>query len=120
MPSRSSLRGERYIRAVTTEPTDPLGDVERFAIDDTAEYLGNLRTGARPRTLADGTKVWVLRGVLRPELLHRDDGPAIESPDGKRQWFRYGRRHREDGPAVESRDGTSEWWLDGARIDPPS
>lgn len=33
--------------------------------------------------------------------LHREDGPAIEYPDGYKQWYINGKRHRADGPAIE-------------------
>jgi hypothetical protein len=44
--------------------------------------------------MANGTKIWYLNG-----LLHREDGPAIERPDGV-------------GPMA---DGSKEWFLDGKR-----
>ena len=56
----------------------------------------------------DGTILWYLNG-----LLHRTDGPAIETPGGLRSWYLNGERHREDGPAIEWADGTKEWWLNG-------
>jgi hypothetical protein len=33
--------------------------------------------------------------------LHREDGLAVESPDGYTAWYKNGKRHREDGPAIE-------------------
>ena len=42
---------------------------------------------------------------------HREDGPAVEYPDGSKQWYLNGKRHREDGPAYEEANGTNEWWL---------
>jgi hypothetical protein len=57
----------------------------------------------------DGTIRW----KLPDETLHRDSGPAIERPDGTKEWFHYGRFHREDGPAVEYSDGAKEWYLNG-------
>ena len=44
--------------------------------------------------------------------LHREDGPAVERPNGH-EWYLYGKRHREDGPAVERADGYKEYWLNG-------
>ena len=32
--------------------------------------------------------------------LHRVDGPAVEYPNGDKEWWVNGKRHREDGPAV--------------------
>jgi hypothetical protein len=33
--------------------------------------------------------------------LHRIDGPAVEHPDGSREWYRFGRLHNTEGPALE-------------------
>lgn len=47
-------------------------------------------------------------------ILHRDDGPAVISSDGKFEaWYCDGVRHREDGPAVTYCDGKTEWWFHG-------
>jgi hypothetical protein len=53
-----------------------------------------------------GTKFWHHHGKY-----HRDDGPAIEWPDGDMWWYKHGLRHRDDGPAVERVNGPKEWWL---------
>ena len=55
----------------------------------------------------DGSKRWYKEG-----LLHREDGPALESAHGTKFWFKEGKYHREDGPAIEFADGTKEYWLD--------
>jgi hypothetical protein len=48
-------------------------------------------------------------------LLHRLDGPAVLSENGK-FWYQNGQRHREGGlPAVERACGDKEWWLNGQR-----
>ena len=62
-------------------------------------------------------------------IFHREDGPAIEYPDGSKEWWLdgklhreesscgdkawviNGKLHREDGPAYEHSDGTKEWWF---------
>ena len=46
-------------------------------------------------------------------ILHREDGPAIEWSEGRKSWWFNGKRHREDGPAVEWADGSKSWWLNG-------
>ena len=56
----------------------------------------------------DGTKEWYLNGEH-----HREDGPAVERPDGTKQWLVKGKLHRENGPAIEWADGTKEWFLNG-------
>ena len=45
--------------------------------------------------------------------LHRDDGPAIEYPDGHKEWWCHGKIHREGGPALIWCDGDKEWWVNG-------
>jgi hypothetical protein len=42
---------------------------------------------------------------------HREDGPAIERPNGLKVWWVNGKRHREDGPAKIYSDGDVEYWL---------
>lgn len=42
-----------------------------------------------------GRKEW-----YQDDILHRDDGPAVEFASGRREWYQYGELHREDGPAV--------------------
>jgi len=57
-----------------------------------------------------GTKFWYLNDVL-----HREDGPAIEHATGGKFWYRNGKLHREDGPACKHSDGTKLWYLNGVR-----
>ena len=57
------------------------------------------------------TKYWYLNGKL-----HREDGPAVEYPDGTKKWYRNGKCHREDGPAVEYPNGSKVWFLDGKNL----
>jgi hypothetical protein len=44
-------------------------------------------------------------------ILHREDGPAIEYVNGRKEWYLNGERHREDGPAVEYANEYKAWWL---------
>jgi len=53
-----------------------------------------------------GSKRWYVN-----DILHREDGPAIEFANGDKVWFINGKRHREDGPAFEYADGDKEWYL---------
>jgi len=55
---------------------------------------------------------WCIKGS---RILHREDGPAIERPDGRKFWFQNGNLHRVDGPAVEHADGRKEYWLNDKR-----
>ena len=59
---------------------------------------------------ADGDKAWYI-----DDKLHREDGPAVETANGHKAWYINGKCHREDGPAIEDADGDKEWWLDGKR-----
>ncbi len=56
----------------------------------------------------DGTKSWWVNGKR-----HREDGPAVEWANGDKLWYTHGKRHREDGPAIEYADGTKKWYLNG-------
>lgn len=42
--------------------------------------------------------------------LHRDDGPALITPEGTEYWYSGGNIHRSDGPAVIQKDGTRHWY----------
>jgi hypothetical protein len=57
------------------------------------------------------TKYWYQEGIL-----HRDDGPAIEYPDGEKAWYQHGQRHRVDGPAIEYASGSQSWYYHGKKI----
>ncbi len=61
-----------------------------------------------PTKDAAGVRRW-----YQNEQLHREDGPAVEYPDGTAYWYRHGRKHREDGPAVSYAGGQKEWHLNG-------
>jgi hypothetical protein len=56
----------------------------------------------------DGIRRWYLNGKL-----HREDGPAVEYPNGTKKWYLYGKYHREDGPAVEFANGHKGWYFNG-------
>jgi len=58
----------------------------------------------------NGSKEW-----FKDDLLHREDGPAVECADGGKAWFLNGEVHRVDGPAVEDADGTKAWYLHGIK-----
>jgi hypothetical protein len=47
---------------------------------------------------------------------HRDDGPAIEFPNGTQEYYLNGVRHRVDGPSVVSISGYKEYHLNGNRL----
>ena len=50
------------------------------------------------------------------EILHREDGPAIEYASGYKAWYINGERHREDGPAIEWASGNKGWYLNDLQI----
>ena len=49
-------------------------------------------------------------------ILHRTDGPAIEYPDGNKQWVVNGKLHRLDGPATVYPSGFGLWYVNGVFI----
>ena len=61
----------------------------------------------------NGDKEWMQNG-----LLHRLDGPAIERAKGTQIWYKFGKPHRDDGPASISPEGYTEYWIDGERLTP--
>ena len=46
-------------------------------------------------------------------LHHREDGPAVEYPNGNKQWYLNGKLHREDGPAIDYGNANKQWYLNG-------
>ncbi len=65
----------------------------------------------------NGYKEWYLNGKL-----HREDGPALEYANGDKMWFINGKLHREDGPAIEYADGDKAWFINDKlhRLDGPA
>jgi hypothetical protein len=53
----------------------------------------------------DETKIWYLNNQL-----HRENGPAVETPNGYKVWCKHDKYHRTDGPAVIWSKG-KEYWL---------
>lgn len=47
---------------------------------------------------------------------HHENGPARVWNDGTLEWFQHGKRHREDGPAVEFPNGDRLFFLFGRQI----
>src|ERR1035437_9412262 len=56
------------------------------------------------------------------EPLHREDGPAVEYPDGGQFWYINNEKHRVGGPAVVLANGFQEWYEYGLlhRMDGPA
>ena len=53
----------------------------------------------------DGRVEWKLKGKF-----HREDGPAITTPNKSFFWYINGLCHRENGPAVEHANGNKFWY----------
>jgi hypothetical protein len=54
--------------------------------------------------------------LLRKVWRSKANGVEIKTePDGTKLWYRHDRLHRDDGPAVERPDGRKEYWLNGYR-----
>jgi len=58
-----------------------------------------------------GDKYW-----YKDDLLHREDGPAIEETNGDKFWYIEGKIHRADGPAIEYINGIKFWYYQGKYI----
>ena len=65
--------------------------------------------------MATGIKIdtfGVIR-YLKDGVRHREDGPAVITPDGDKYWYKNGQYHRVDGPAIERVSGYRAWYNDG-------
>lgn len=51
------------------------------------------------------------------DKLHRLDGPALETRDGEKHWYRNGLRHRLGAPALVKADGTELFFVDGIPVE---
>ncbi len=45
--------------------------------------------------------------------VHRSNGPAVESPNGDKYWYKNGVYHRAKGPAIEYANGDKYWYKNG-------
>jgi hypothetical protein len=50
------------------------------------------------------------------DLIHRLDGPAVDTQDGYKEWRIKGLLHREDGPAMIFPNGNCYYFLHGKDI----
>jgi hypothetical protein len=89
--------------------------------DRSATNLLKLKVGQQYIWESSSGKFWHLRADPK-DILHREDGPAIEYRDGSKKWFLNGKHHRVDGPAIEGADGTKIWMKNDRRhrIDGPA
>ena len=62
--------------------------------------------------LPDGT---IAYSYLEKGNYHRNEGPAIITPEGAQEYFIHSLRHRENGPAIIYSDGSEEYWLNNQR-----
>ena len=60
----------------------------------------------------NGDKEWRLPGGD----LHREDGPAVEWNNGRKEWWINGKRHRVGGPAYIM-DRYKVWYIDGVKCE---
>ena len=49
-------------------------------------------------------------------IFHREDGPAIEWPNGDKSWYLNDKLHRMGGPAVEYNTGKKVWYVSDVPI----
>jgi len=59
----------------------------------------------------EGDEYW-----YKDNILHREDGPAIEWVSGSKFWVIDGNLHRMDGPAIYHPLGISSWYYHGKFI----
>ena len=69
------------------------------------------RTDGPALITSDGRQEYHLNGKL-----HRNDGPAIIWPGGYQYYYQNGELHREDGPAVIRLSGWNEYWIEGKQL----
>ena len=60
---------------------------------------------------ANGRKEYYINGEL-----HREDGPAIEYASGSKFYCINGEPHREDGPATERANGSKAYYINGEEL----
>jgi len=123
----SLLKGNKYLPKKVLNIIDEieyisLGDGKEIIVDFTGHKLWYLngkfhREDGPALESPEGYKEWYLNGKQ-----HRVGGPAVEDPDGAEAWYLNGKLHREDGPAKTTRVGIQEWWLRGQRhrVDGPA
>jgi hypothetical protein len=64
-----------------------------------------------PKIDTEGVKRW----YNEQGEVHREDGPAVEYPNGQKNWYRHNQIHREDGPAIEYPNGDESWYQNSVR-----
>ena len=79
-----------------------------YYIDDTKAAYYNLDGTYKDRT-------GIIQTFVNGEL-HKNDGPAVEWPDGSSAWYVGGKLHRIDGPAYETDSGYKSWYINGKLI----
>ena len=60
---------------------------------------------------SNGAKYWYINGKH-----HREDGPAIEYSNSTKYWYINDKLHNENGPAIEYSNGTKYWYINGKRL----
>jgi len=58
----------------------------------------------------DGSIFWHKEGTA---ILDRENGPAVEFADGRKEWWRNGKCHRTDGPAIIKANGEKVFYIEG-------
>jgi len=68
-----------------------------------------------PKCIDYGGGEWMKEWRNEAGKFHREDGPAREYSNGRKEWYKNGKLHRENGPAVEYENGSKEWYINGKR-----
>lgn len=62
-----------------------------------------------------GSEIW--HRVDQPDIIHREDGPAIIWDDGSKFWYYDGVNHNENGPSAIYRTGKVYWHYHGMHLE---
>lgn len=90
-----------YTRDSFSRPPWRPGSYPTWHIDTDTPWNSNFD---RVETHENGTKEW-----YRLDVLHREDGPAVEYANGDKEWWWRGKRFRiDDGPVAIY--GNKEYW----------
>jgi hypothetical protein len=89
-------------------------EAKREKIEDRREARRK-RKKRRDKIEKKRIKSYTFYYIKGTKILHREDGPAVESRRGDREWYLNGELHREYGPAAIWDDGTIEWYKHGKR-----
>ena len=87
---------------------DSFPTTDKYGVTRWRNEKGQLHRDSGPAVESPHYEQWCQNGIC-----HREDGPAREWASGTKWWYVEGKLHRLDGPAMESANGTKLWFLNG-------